>query len=389
MLQKIFITIFLTLMFVLCDKLIAQYPTSPKDINDIKELLKNEDFGNLNKLLKANEFTITKSNLNYSHGSFYVIAEIDCEKNLGVIKSKKSFSEIENIEKLSLEFYEYDAEKMLTIYDDYITDGSDFLSYYYNWKNLNWTYVDFRFNSNWNSLGIKLGEEGSMGTFGNQLKKVPNDSIDIRETGNILVGYKPTFKKMQFKNYNQNLGTLCNYICELRNPWPKNDYDFFFGTHIVDTAYSFYMTLQEYYPKIKYSNSNKSITKFITVPLIKSGKTYFINIYIGTKKKKYILDSGASDFTIDESSYRQLLEKGIINITHKLSDGEYQMADGSIKTYKRTLIPGITIGNAIIENVVATIIRDGQPLLLGKSVLDNFKTWKIDNSKNVLIIETD
>ncbi|MFI5185441.1 MAG: TIGR02281 family clan AA aspartic protease [Chitinophagales bacterium] len=374
-----------------CDKLKAQQPLSPYDINDLKDIVKKEDFDNLSKFLKANDFVIKKSNLNYNHGSYYVIAEIECERKLPPLSSKRgSFLDVENKEQLTINFHEYDDFKQLTISEEYISVDNDFLKYYDKWKSLNWTYV--RFGDLYN--GYQLGEIGTMGPYGNSLKKVFNDSIILKlngETGNPLNDYgmgskiTPKYKSMRFRNDNENLGIPCNYLLELNAPWPKNEFYLLF----TDTAYSLYLNMDEYYPKFVNQTNHSSVSKTKTIQLIKSGKTYFINISIGAKKKKYVLDSGASDFTIDESSYKQLLESGNIKIKHKLPDGEYQMADGSIKTYKRTLIPEINIGNIKIENIAATVVPDGQPLLLGKSVLDNFKTWKIDNSKNVLIIETD
>ena len=377
------------------------YTTSTYEIENIKEAIKKEDFNSLSILLKDNRFTITKSNFNFSRGSQYIIAEIECEKKIPEIQSNYSYSGSDYFEILSIYFKEDDNYKELWITRSYTTLQNDFLRYFYNWKNLNWTFASigepnrenyffllsdgkYTPESDRKKYGYEIGEIGSFGTFGNQQKKILNDSIDMREYGS-WYDKKPGYKKMIFRNVNENLGTLCIYSCELSSPLTSESYHLSAG----DTAYRFYLSMTEFYPKYSPKTQNKSGSNFIKIPLLKYGKTYYITVTLGGKKKKYVLDSGASDVTIDEASYKQLLQSGIIKIEHKLPDGEYQIADGSTKKYKRTIIPEIQIDNIIVENVVATIVPIGQPLLLGKSFLDNFRTWKIDNSKSILIVEVE
>ena len=343
----------------------------------------------------TNDFTILKSSFNYSNGNYYVITKIECEKILPTLISKENaFLNTKNIEQMTIEFYEYDDLKKLTITDKYISVNNQFIQFYYAWRGLGWTYVKFgepktklRFGEPVN--GYEIGEVKETNTDVNKLKILPYDLITLRLNEGVGVknfGIRQEYhykdKIMYFQNYNPKFGTLREYYCEINGPWTKSDFHLSF----VDTAYSLYLQVQEFYPKYTTKLGYTDATKK-AIPLIKSGKIYYINILLGAKKKKYVLDSGASDFTIDESSYKQLLESGIIKTKHKLSGGEYQIADGSIKKYKRTIIPEILIDNITIENVVAIVVPDGQPLLLGKSLLDNFKTWKIDNSKSVLIVE--
>jgi predicted aspartyl protease len=84
-----------------------------------------------------------------------------------------------------------------------------------------------------------------------------------------------------------------------------------------------------------------------------------------------------------------LIRDGTIQFKHRSPKGSYKLADGTIVEYKRTLIPSLTVGGNRVSNVAASIVPDDQPLLLGKSFLDKFKSWKIDNSKGVLIIQID
>jgi predicted aspartyl protease len=72
---------------------------------------------------------------------------------------------------------------------------------------------------------------------------------------------------------------------------------------------------------------------------------------------------------------------------NRLSDAKYQLADGSVVQFKRIRVPKFTIGEVIVNNVTATVVQNGKPLLLGKSFLDTFKAWKIDNEKQLLTVE--
>jgi len=124
-----------------------------------------------------------------------------------------------------------------------------------------------------------------------------------------------------------------------------------------------------------------------SIDLIKVNNIFKLNLTVGNKKKLYILDSGASDMTIDNETYLNLLENGIINSENKLPDAEYILADGSKYLSKRIIIPSINLDGIVIKNITASIVNNNSPLLLGKSVLNKLKSWKIDNESNKLIVE--
>ncbi len=138
--------------------------------------------------------------------------------------------------------------------------------------------------------------------------------------------------------------------------------------------------VQEYVKELK-ENKSKSI---VSVPVVSEGKISRVNVLVGGKSISYIIDSGASDMNINESMERYLKEIGTVRSTDYLTAGKYQLADGSIKEYRRVMISTVKIGDLTIESVPANIIRDNEPLLLGKSFLNRFSFWKIDNEKKSL-----
>lgn len=119
-----------------------------------------------------------------------------------------------------------------------------------------------------------------------------------------------------------------------------------------------------------------------SIPLKKKGNLYTIELRIGGRNFEYIVDSGASDINISKSTEDYLVDMGIIRSTDYLRPQIYTLADGSQKEYRRVMIPKILLAGIIVENVSASISDDdNHPLLLGKSFLDKFSFWKINNEK--------
>lgn len=109
---------------------------------------------------------------------------------------------------------------------------------------------------------------------------------------------------------------------------------------------------------------------------------------IGTIKKQFVLDTGASDISISEETERELIDAGLINKSNYLIPSLYKLADGSIIQCRRLLLPSFKIGTFTITNVKASVVGEGAPMLLGKSFLDQFKKWSIDNITQTLNLET-
>lgn len=119
------------------------------------------------------------------------------------------------------------------------------------------------------------------------------------------------------------------------------------------------------------------------IPLSKQGGVYHINISIGGETEQFIFDTGASDVLISKNLEKNLISKGFLKKEHYLEDGLYRIADGSIVRMRRLLIPKLKIGNFTLINIEASV-TNSDTKLLGKSVLDKFKNWRIDNLTQTL-----
>ncbi|WAC02976.1 retroviral-like aspartic protease family protein [Lacinutrix neustonica] len=96
---------------------------------------------------------------------------------------------------------------------------------------------------------------------------------------------------------------------------------------------------------------------------------------------------GASEISISLNLEDDLISKGLLKKEDYIESGLYRIADGSIISCRRIIIKELKVGNFTIKNVVASIGFKESPLLLGKSFLDNFKKWSIDNDLQLLILE--
>jgi len=124
-----------------------------------------------------------------------------------------------------------------------------------------------------------------------------------------------------------------------------------------------------------------------TIRLEKEGGVYFIVVSIGKVSRKFILDSGASDVSISETLEKELKNAGVITQANYLSPALYKLANGNVVECRRILVPEMTIGNYTVKNVTVSVFNKGGELLLGKSFLDKFSKWTIDNNTQTLKLE--
>lgn len=123
------------------------------------------------------------------------------------------------------------------------------------------------------------------------------------------------------------------------------------------------------------------------VKLYKNGGVYLVNIELGSRPATAILDSGASVVSISRKLEEELLRHRIITKQDYIEPAKYRIANGDILTAKRFVLPSLTVGKLKIKNVICSIVDDSSSILLGKSFLDQFARWSIDNDKETLTLE--
>lgn len=349
----------------------SQAPLTINDIMDIKTLTYKKDFESVTKILAHNNFEFSKKEENYDHGSYYVIADLECQRDLPPIQSTMGEGfYIYTQEIVNISYTESTDFTQLYIWHSYRSDLSYFKNSFDYLKELNWSRAEFGSN---NKIDRKYGHTGGY----DHSYTIP----DINKDSLILNSSDKLFRLVEM---DKNIWFSREYECGLSEPVTKK-----FGYILTnDSCYNYHLSINELNPKFV-SSENLGLSHILKIPILKHGDIFLVSIIIGGEEKKYIFDSGASDVTLNQSTYDKLVGNGIIQFKHRLPKGSYRLADGAIKEYQRTLIPSIIVGGNRVSNIAASIVPDGQPLLLGKSFLDKFKSWKIDNSKNILIIQLD
>lgn len=344
-------------------------------LQDLNTLCKKEDFEAVKTFLKIKGYEIYTDNENYDHGSYFVLAEIQAKLKLGELNNDNlKGSDLDNIyDKIDISYHENEVEKDLDIEQN--LDGANLLEYIpesrkfdpvFHWFSEDWDYVKVN-DSVWSK-----GERNKVNneSWGNYFY-----SKKFQDRSEFFIDFKKEdSESSETKDYSS------YYVYEEKLEPDFNSK----GTPHKHIFTSSDIVLNTTFPKSKNVISNKNILSF---PLIKSGSSYLIKIKFGKIIKIYLLDSGASDMTLDQETYQYLKDNNQLKIQNNLTDREYILANGSKVEYKRVQIPTLSINNIVVNKIDAILVENGKPLLLGKSFLDSFKSWKVDNKNNVLIVE--
>ncbi len=140
------------------------------------------------------------------------------------------------------------------------------------------------------------------------------------------------------------------------------------------------------------NNWKKEFVKDISGPaadtiniLALNGMSY-IKMKTGSLLQYWLFDTGSSDLLIDNDTEASLKKEGLLTQNNYLGTGEYEMANGVIDTCRKYVLNNITIGKYIINNVVVAVTDKGKRIIVGKSLMNKFTDWKLDNEKNYLIL---
>jgi TPR repeat protein len=124
------------------------------------------------------------------------------------------------------------------------------------------------------------------------------------------------------------------------------------------------------------------------IRLKKVGGVYVVPVTInGMLTLDFTLDSGASDVSIPSDVVMTLMRTGTITKADFLETQTYELADGSTMPSQTFRIRSLIVGDRVLENVVGSVAPAKGSLLLGQSLLSRFKSWSIDNQRQVLVLD--
>ena len=118
------------------------------------------------------------------------------------------------------------------------------------------------------------------------------------------------------------------------------------------------------------------------------GGTFEIPCDINGLALQMIFDTGASDVTISSVEANFMFKNGYLSEKDIKGKRYYQVATGQINEGTVITLREVRIGDAILHNVDASVVKSQKaPLLLGQSAMERFGAITIDNQNNKLIIK--
>lgn len=101
----------------------------------------------------------------------------------------------------------------------------------------------------------------------------------------------------------------------------------------------------------------------------------------------FIIDSGATDVVIPADVVLTLLRADTIDENDFLGSRTYVLADGTAVPSRVFRIRSLRVGDRVLRDVTATIGDPRGSLLLGQSFLSRFRSWSVDNTRRVLVLD--
>jgi hypothetical protein len=134
---------------------------------------------------------------------------------------------------------------------------------------------------------------------------------------------------------------------------------------------------------------NKKTPSLVEVPLKEDSGIFVVPVEInGAITLDFAVDSGAGNVTIPADVYYTLVRTGTIKDSDIVGQRTVVLADGSQSKLPTFTIRSLRIGDKIIENVKASVLPLEGQLLLGQSFLTRFKSWSLDNTRRVLVLNS-
>ena len=120
----------------------------------------------------------------------------------------------------------------------------------------------------------------------------------------------------------------------------------------------------------------------------KAGGTFNVDCSVNGLALNMIFDTGASDVSISKVEADFMLKNNYLSMSDIKGKQYYQTADGGISEGTVITLKEVRIGDAVLHNVDASVVKSQKaPLLLGESVLQKFGTFTVDNINSKLIIK--
>ncbi|GAB3942768.1 hypothetical protein GCM10028805_07880 [Spirosoma harenae] len=124
------------------------------------------------------------------------------------------------------------------------------------------------------------------------------------------------------------------------------------------------------------------------VVMEKEKGVYKIPVLINGHPMKFILDTGASLISISSTEAEFMAKQGTISEDDIIGHSKFEDANGDISPGDIIRLKSVQIGDRVLENVSANVVRSTKaPLLLGQSALSKFGKISLDYRRNVVTFD--
>jgi clan AA aspartic protease (TIGR02281 family) len=125
----------------------------------------------------------------------------------------------------------------------------------------------------------------------------------------------------------------------------------------------------------------------LSIPMRANGGVYVVPVLINDViTRNFVVDSGAADVNLTEDVVLTMMRAGILRDSDFLGERTSMVADGRTVPSHTFRIKSLKVGDRVVENVSGAVSSKGF-LLLGQSFLGRFKSWSIDNTKHLLVLQ--
>lgn len=101
----------------------------------------------------------------------------------------------------------------------------------------------------------------------------------------------------------------------------------------------------------------------------------------------FLVDSGAAAVSMPADVVQVLIRLGTLSPSDFLGSEDYRLADGSTLPSPTFQIRSLKVGGITLQGVTGSMAPVHGSLLLGQSFLSRFRSWSIDNGRQVLVLD--
>ncbi|NIG53388.1 retropepsin-like aspartic protease [Chitinophaga sp. Cy-1792] len=124
-----------------------------------------------------------------------------------------------------------------------------------------------------------------------------------------------------------------------------------------------------------------------SVDVITVGGMTKLKVKIGPVVNVWMLDCGATDMLVSDTMMNKLLQLKLVSKDDFLGQQTYTLANGRILLCDVYKINHVQVGKFTVDNLVIGASKEADSFLLGKTFLNKFRRWSIDNQREQLILE--